>query len=111
MAKLRSNAKDVPILFPIGARGIAVVSELYLCLRFSLQPDTVWVDREIFDPDTGLFVRSFHESSKVTDNGNVWELCAGKYRAVGWPASQMGVSTELHAPLQSSTGDFSTLRS
>ena len=99
MAELRSNANDVRILFPIGAHDIVVVSELHLCLRFSLQPDTVWVDREIFDSDTGLLVCSFYESSKLTDNGNVWELCAEKYKVVGWPTSQMKVSIELHAPL------------
>ena len=49
MAEIRSHGIGVPILFPIDAQGIAVVSELHLCLRFSLQPNTVWVDREIFD--------------------------------------------------------------
>src|ERR1700737_1150508 len=107
MAEIRSHGIGVPILFPIDAQGIAVVSELHLCLRFSLQPNTVWVDREIFD-DTGLLVHSFHESSKLTDNGNVWELRAGKYTVVGSPASQMEESTELLAPLRSSTADFST---
>ena len=81
MAELRSIGNDVPILFPIDAHGIAVVSELHLSIRFSLQVNTIWVDREIFNPGTGLLVHTFHESSKVTNNGNVvWELCAGKYR-------------------------------
>jgi hypothetical protein len=108
MAEIRSHGIGVPILFPIDAQGIAVVSERHLCIRFSLQADTVWVEREIFDPDTGLLVHTFHESSKLTDNGNVWELGAGQYRVVGWPDSEMRVSTELLAPLRSSTADFST---
>ena len=107
MAEIRLNGIGVPILFPLDAQGIAVVSELHLCLRFSLQPDTVWLDREIFD-DTGLLVHSFHVPSKLTDNGNVWEIRAGKYSVVGWPDSQKDVSTELLAPLRSSTADFST---
>ncbi len=41
MAEIRLNGIGVPILFPLDAQGIAVVSELHLCLRFSLQPDTV----------------------------------------------------------------------
>ena len=108
MAELRSHANDVPILFPIDAYGIAVVSELHLSIRFSLQVNTIWVDREIFN-DTGLLVHTFHEPSKVADNGNVvWELGAGKYRIWGWPDSRMGLSTKILAPLRSSTAAFST---
>jgi hypothetical protein len=84
MAELCSNGIGVPILFPIDAEGIAVVSELHLSIRFSLKPNTIWVEREIFHPDTGLLVHTFHETSKVTDNGNVvWELGEGKYRVRG----------------------------
>ena len=84
MAELRSNANDVPILFPIDAHGFAIVSALHLSIRFSLQVNTIWVDREIFN-DNGLLVHTFHVPSKVTDNGIlVWELGAGKYRVVGW---------------------------
>ena len=64
LAELCSIADDVPILFPIDAHGIAVVSEIHLSIRFSLQLNTIWVDREIFNPDTGLLVHSFHESSR-----------------------------------------------
>jgi hypothetical protein len=109
MAELRSNGIGVPILFPIDAAGIAVVSCLHLSIRFSLKDSTIWVEREIFHPDNGLLVHTFHETSKVTDNGNVvWEFGAGKYRVCGWPDSQLGVSTETLAPLRSSTADFST---
>ena len=109
MAELRFHGIAVPILFSIDAHGIVVVTELHLSIRFSLQANTIWVEHEIFDPDIGLLVHTFHETSKVTDNGNVvWELGARKYRICGWPDSQMGVSTELLAPPRSSTADFST---
>ena len=109
MAELRSHCNDVPILFPINAHGFAVVSELHLCIRFSLQVDTVWVHREIFNPATGLLVHTFHESSKLNDNGNVvWELGAGKYRVGGWPDSRMGVSTEILPPVRSPAAAFNT---
>ena len=109
MVELRSHTNDVPILFSIDAQGIAVVSELHLSIRFSLQVNTIWVDREIFNPDIGLLVHTFHEFSKLNDNGNVvWELGAGKHRVWGWPDSRMGVSTEILYPLRSSTAVFST---
>jgi hypothetical protein len=77
MVELRSNGIGVPILFPIDASGIAVVSCLHLSIRFSLQASTIWVEREIFHPDIGLLVHTFHETSKVTDNGIVvWEFAA-----------------------------------
>jgi hypothetical protein len=109
MAELRSHGIGVPILFPIDAQGIAVVSELHLSIRFSFKPNTIWLEREIYHPDTGLLVHTFHETSKVTDNGDVvWELAAGKYRVSGRPDSQLGVSTEIFTPIRSSTAAFST---
>ncbi len=71
MAELRSHGIAVPILFPIDAHGIDVVSNIHLNIRFSLPANTIWVEREIFDPDTKLLVHIFHETSEVTDNGNV----------------------------------------
>ncbi len=109
MAELRSHGVGVPILFPIDSQGIAVVSELHLCIRFSLKPNTIWVEREIFHPDTGLLLHTFHEPSKVSDNGIVvWELGAGKYRVSGWADSHIEVSTEILTPLRSSTAAFTT---
>jgi len=100
MAELRSHGIGVPLLFPIDAQGIVVVSELHLSLRFSFKPSTIWVEREIFQPDTGLLIHTFHETSKVSDNDIVvWELAAGKYRVCGCPDSQIGGSTEILAPL------------
>jgi hypothetical protein len=105
MAEFCSHGIRVPILFPIDAEGTAVVSGLHLSIRFSLKANTIWVEREIFHPDTGLLVQTLHETS----NGNVvWELGAGKYRVYGLPDSQMGVSTEILAPLRSSTAALST---
>jgi hypothetical protein len=109
MAEVRSNGIGVPIVFPIDAQGFAVVSEIHLSIRFSLKASTIWVEREIYHPVTGLLVHTFHETSKVTDNGNVvWELAAGKYRVCGWSDSEMGASTEILTPLRSSTAAFST---
>jgi hypothetical protein len=71
MAELRSHGIGVPILFPIDADDIVVVSGLHLSIRFSLKTNTIWVQREIFHPDTGLLVQTLHETSKLTDNDNV----------------------------------------
>ena len=107
MAELCSHGFDVPILFSIGAQGIVVVSELHFSIIFSFKPSTIWVELEIFHLDIGLLVHTFHETSKVTENGDVvWEFGAGKYRVYVWPHSQMGGSTKILGPLRSSTAVF-----
>ena len=109
MAELRSHGIGVPILFLIDAHGIATVSGLHLSIRFSLKATTVWVEREVFHLDTRLLIKTLHETSKLTGNGNVvWELGAGKYRVYGLPDSQMGVSTKILASLRLSTSAFIT---
>jgi hypothetical protein len=109
MAEFRSHGIGVPIIFTIDAKGIAVVSGLHLSIRFSFKASTILVKREIFHLDNGLLVQTLHETSKLTDNGNVvWELGVGKYKVYGLPNSQMGVSTKILAPLQSSTDALST---
>ena len=59
MAELCSHGIGVPILFPIDAHGNAAVSDLHLSIRLSLKASTIWVEREIFNPDTGLGVKPF----------------------------------------------------
>jgi hypothetical protein len=71
MAELCSDGIDVPILSPIDGKGIDVVSELHLSIRFYFKPNTIWVEHEIFHPDTGLLMHTFHETSKVSENGIV----------------------------------------
>ena len=107
MAELRSHGIGVPILFPVDAHGTASVSDLHLSIRFSLKTSTIWVEREIFNPDTGFLVQTLHETSKLSDNGNaIWELSAGKYRVYGLPDS--GVSPEILTSLRSSTSSLNT---
>ena len=88
MAELRSHGIGVPILFPIDANGISSVCGLHFSIRFTLKASTIWVECEILHHDFGLLVQLLHETSKLTDNGNVvWELGVGKYRVYGLPNS------------------------
>ena len=99
MAELCSHGIGVPILFPIEEDGIVAVSSLHFSIRFSLKASTIWVEREIFHPDTRLLVQTLHETSKLNNNGNVvWELSTGKYRVCGLPDSQMRLSTKILTP-------------
>ena len=94
MAELCSHGIGVPILFPIDTNDIVVVLGLHLSIRFLLKATTIWVEREIYHPNTGLLFQTLHETFKLTHNGNVvWELGARTYRVYGLPNSHMGVST------------------
>jgi hypothetical protein len=74
-----------------------------------LKANTIWVEHEIFHPDTGLLIHTLHDTSKLVDNGNVvWEFDAGKYRIYGLPDFQLGVSPEIFTPLRSSISAFTT---
>ena len=109
MAELHSHCIGIPILFPIDANGVVVVSGFNLSNRFSLKSSTIWVEREIFHLHIGLLVQTLHETSKLLDNGNiVWELSAGKYRVYGLPKFQIEVSN-VAIPCRSSISTLSTL--
>ena len=109
MAELRANGFGVPILFPIDADGFAHVSSLHLTIWFTLQVDSIWVEREIYDPLTSLLSLTMRENPILTDNGSsVWKLAAGKYKVYGLPESRPHVSTEIRTPPYSSASTFNT---
>ena len=109
MVELRANGIEIHFFFPVDANGFAFVSSLHLSIRFSLQDSTIQVKRKIYDIVTALFVQSLHETSKLTDNGNVaWEFSACRYRVYGLPNSQIGVAPEILTPLGSSTSALIT---
>jgi hypothetical protein len=98
-AELRANGLGVPILFPIESKGFAHVFSVHLCIRFSLQEGSIWVECEIYDPMTFLLSLTMRENSILFDNGSfVWELAVGKYRIYGVPQSRPQVSKEITTP-------------
>ena len=95
---------------PIDANGFAFVSSFHLSIRFFLQDNTIWVEREINDSATSLLSLTMHEHSRVADNGSsVWELCVGNYMVYGLPYSCTHVSTEIRTPPHSSSSTLNTL--
>jgi hypothetical protein len=104
IVELRSHGIGVPLVFPLGSAEFVVVHALHLSIRFSLHESTMWVEREIFHPETKLLLQTLREHSLCAINGSqVWELTAGKYRVYGLSDSQMDAPTMNHTPLRSST--------
>ena len=54
MALLRAEPHTVPVLFPLGDDGHAIVTCATLSLRFQYCEVTIFVEEEVFDDQTGL---------------------------------------------------------
>ena len=52
MAKIRSNGLGIPILFRVGENGFAIVTALHISIKFGLQDTSLWVEHEVYDPQT-----------------------------------------------------------
>jgi len=49
MAFMRRGGNSVPITFPVGESGYAVMSAFRLSIRFSLSENSVHIDEEVLD--------------------------------------------------------------
>jgi len=109
IVELRAHGLDIPILFPVDVNGFASVTAFQLSVRFSLQENSIWIEREIYDCESSLLLHTLRESSLVAENRSLlWCLIVGKYKVYRLPDSQIGISTEIHTPLRSSTCTFRT---
>jgi len=98
MAFIRVEGAGVPTSFPIGDDGFAYVSAFSLSLTFQFLATTVHVDEEVFVSESGQFTHTIRQLSTVTEDGKVWLLRPGRYRAYGLMDCFMGTSTELLTP-------------
>jgi hypothetical protein len=49
LAIIYSEAKGVPISFPLGNDGVALVTSIRLSLRFQMSEDFMFIDEEVYD--------------------------------------------------------------
>lgn len=103
MAFIRADSHSVPVTFPLGANGYAIVSSTTLSLRFQFREDALYVEEEVFDNDSGILLHAIGQLHSTNDAGMFWSLKPGKYRAYGLPDSVMPASTKILTPRQSST--------
>ena len=103
MALLRADPPSVPVLFPLGEDGHAIVTSTTLSLRFQYRDVTVFVEEEVFDDRTGQVSQSIRQTRIENDVGAFWLLKPGKYRVYGVSESMFECSTELLTPRESST--------
>jgi len=103
MALLRADPPSIPVLFPLGEDGHAIVTSTTLSLRFQYRDVTVFVEEEVFDDRTGQVSQSICQTRVENDVGAFWLLKPGKYRVYGVSDSIYECSTELLTPRESST--------
>jgi hypothetical protein len=58
LAVIYSNVEGVPISFPLGNDGIALVTSLRLSLRFQMSEDFMFIDEEVYDAQFGDLIHT-----------------------------------------------------
>ena len=109
MAILCGTGNLIPVLFCIEDIGTAIVTGLWLSLCFQFQEESIHIEEEVFENDTGEVSHTISQLSFPNDsNGKVWFLLPGKFVVYGLTESQMAASTVLLTPRRSSTCTMET---
>jgi hypothetical protein len=102
-AVICANGDGVPISFPLGNDGRALVSSLRLSLRFGITKEFMYIDEEVYDAQSGDLVQTIRQSPVCDVDSIQWLLNAGRYRVYNVSDSVMAASMELVTPHCSST--------
>ena len=97
MATIRALHHSIPLMIPLGDDGLAKVAESFLSLRFRFHPDSIHVEEEVFN-DNGDLNHTVLQMFFRIDDGRVWFLLPGKYKAIGVTESEMATTTVLLTP-------------
>ena len=84
-------------MIPLGDDGLAKVANSFLSLRFRFHPNSIHVEEEVFNDNGDLSHIVFHMSFRI-DDGRVWFLLLGTYKAIGVTESEMATTTVLLTP-------------
>jgi hypothetical protein len=98
---IRADGDVVPISFPLGSDGLALVSAVRLGLRFQLNIASMHIDEEVFDSVSGDVTHTIGQIPVCNGNSKYWLLRASRFRLYGLSESTMAASTELAPSLRS----------
>jgi hypothetical protein len=104
LVHIYSDAAGVPISFPLGNDGVALVTSIRLSLRFQMSEDFMFIDEEVYDAQSGDLIHTIGQSPVCDGDTKQWLLNVGRYRVYSVSDSVMAASTELVMPHHSSTG-------
>jgi hypothetical protein len=80
---IRADGEGVPISFPLGSDGIAVVTAIRLSLRFQLNVDSLHIDEEAYDSGSGELSHTIGQLPVCNGDGKHWLLGLGRFRLYG----------------------------
>jgi len=58
MALIRADLHSVPVTFPLGDDGHAIVTSTMLSLRFQFREEALYVEEEVFDSESGILLHT-----------------------------------------------------
>jgi len=68
IALVRVDLHSVPVTFPLGADGFALVTSTMLSLRFQFRENALYVEEEVFDTESGFLLQNI---SQLPNRNNV----------------------------------------
>ena len=77
----------VPVMFPKEDDGYADVFVCRLALRFHMIPETIYIDQNIYDPNSGVLSHTIGQTPTLTTTGRTRRLLPGKFTAYGLKVS------------------------
>ena len=83
MVIISVQSDAVPIMFPMEDDGYADVLACRLALRFHMIPESIYIDQNIYDPESGVLSHTIGQTSTPTGSGRTWRLLPGKFIAYG----------------------------
>jgi hypothetical protein len=98
-AVIQADGEGVPISFPLGSDGIAVITTIRLSLRFQLKVDSLHIDEEVYDSGSGELSHTIGQLPVCNGDGKHWLLGPGRFRLYGLSESVMAATTILATPL------------
>jgi hypothetical protein len=80
---IRVDGEGVPISFPLGSDGMAVVTTLCLGLRFQLNIDSLHIDKEVNDSVTRDLSHTIGQLLVCNRDGKHWILRPRRFKLYG----------------------------
>jgi hypothetical protein len=99
--EIRVDGEGVPITFPVGSDGLALVTTLRLSLLFQLNTMSLHIDEDVYDTKSGDLIHTISQSPVCVGDGKHWLLRPGRFRLYGLSESVMAATTSLATPLSS----------
>ena len=70
-----ANGLKILIIFPVDANGFASILSFHLIITFSLQDNTIWIEREIYDIAISLLSFAMRGNPRVAVNeSSMWDF-------------------------------------